>query len=142
MVRRLIQRHGLSALAVWRTIRRQAPHDGCSRRSNGDVTLMLMNAGRILLMMLMCLVTDVPGPVTHGVFEHLEDAEEIHAGRRRKTAPLASDTPPALHLVTTVELTNPMPTLRPQSAARPVAHHSARKIPAAAREPAAASDDH
>ena len=101
-----------------------------------------MNAVRVLLMMLMCFVTDVPGPVATGVFESLENAEEIHGARRRKTAPLPSATQPAPRPATAAVVTQPAPTLRPRSAARPVAHDSARKIPAAAREPAAASDDH
>jgi hypothetical protein len=100
-----------------------------------------MTAVRVLLMMLMCVVTDAPGSVTTGVFEALEDAEEIHGARRRKTAPAPSSTQPTPRPAMTV-VTQPAPVLRPRSAPRPMAHDSARKIPAAAREPAAASDDH
>jgi hypothetical protein len=95
-------------------------------------------------MMLMCLVTEAPGPVTTGVFEALEEAEETHAARRRKAAsrPATADRaprPPALAAVAVVQST---PTVRPQSIARPVTHDFARKIPAAAREPSAVSEDH
>ena len=92
--------------------------------------------------MLLCLVTDAPGPVTTGVFEALEEAEETHAARRRKAAsrPAAADrTPRPAALAAVAPFT---PTVRPQSIARPVTHDFARKIPAAAREPAAVAEDH
>ena len=104
--------------------------------------MMPMNAVRLLLMLLMCLVTDAPSPVTSGLFEFLEDAEEIHAARRRKAVPLPPATRPAPPAAAAAVIRPPAPILRPPSFALPVAHDVARKIPAAAREPAAASDDH
>lgn len=92
-------------------------------------------------MLLMCLVTDAPAPVTTGVFEYLEDAEEIHAARRRIIS-ARPETQWAPRPAASVAATRPAPVLQLQRIARSVAHEPARKIPAAAREPAAASDDH
>lgn len=101
-----------------------------------------MSAVRVFLMVLMCFVTDVPSPIPMGVFESVEEAEELHGARRRKSASVRSLTQPTPGPFKTAVVTQPVPTVRPRSAVRPVAHESARKIPAAAREPAAASDDH
>ena len=101
-----------------------------------------MNALRIVLMMLMCLVTDAPAPVTTGVFEYLEDAEEIQAGRRRMATPRPAAARSVPRPATTAAATRVTPALRAQPAARSGAQEPVRKIPAAAREPAAASDDH
>ena len=68
-----------------------------------------MNAVRVLLMMLMCVVTDAPGSVATGVFESLENAEEIHGARRRKTAPVPSTTQPPPRPATTAVVTQPAP---------------------------------
>lgn len=108
--------------------------------STGNVTMVAMAAVRLLLMVLMCLVTDAPGPVTTGVFEHLEDGEEIQASRRRAARRVAHapSTPPGSGVVVARVLPAPS---REVVARRPV-HEHARKIPTPAREPSTAAEDH
>jgi hypothetical protein len=93
-------------------------------------------------MVLMSLVTDVPGPLTTGVLEYLEDAEETHAARRRESAPARSASRPAPRPVTAAVVSRPAPVFQAQPAKRPVAPDAARKIPPASGEPDGASDDH
>ena len=104
-----------------------------------------MTAVRIVLMMLMCVVTDAPGPVMPLVFEHLEDGEEVRLARRRTAsqpqrlaqAPPAS--PEAVRLLET-----PLAP-RPRPAQHTVVQAHARKAPPSAPEPSASSassEDH
>jgi hypothetical protein len=101
-----------------------------------------MTALRILLMCLMCLVTDAPGPVTTFVFEHVEDGEEIQLSRRQAPRPrhLLARAVPRPGESAALEQWRPAP--RPRPAARPAAHDHVRKVPSPAPEPAASSEDH
>ena len=104
-----------------------------------------MTAVRIVLMMLMCLVTDAPGPVTPLVFEHLEDGEEVRLARRRTASQLQRlaealpASPEAIRLVETPLAPRPRPTERTA-----VQGHT-RKAPPSASEPSVSSgssEDH
>jgi hypothetical protein len=104
-----------------------------------------MTAVRIVLMMLMCLVTDAPGPITSLVFEHLEDGEEVRlsrrlgAGQHRRLART-----PSAGRETAVQVQAP-PARRPRPAARTAVPAHARKLPSLTAEPSASSassEDH
>jgi hypothetical protein len=104
-----------------------------------------MTAVRIVLMMLMCLVTDAPGPITPLVFEHLEDGEEVRLARRqgigqhRRLARMPSPERP----VAVVAQSYPAP--RPRAAARTAVRTHARKAPPPMLDPSASpapSEDH
>ena len=101
-----------------------------------------MGAVRIVLMFLMCLVTDAPGPVTSFVFEHLEDGEEIQVSRRPGARPrhLATGVTPRPGESAVLAQSRPPTAWRP--AAAPVARDHVRKVPSPVPEPAASSEDH
>jgi hypothetical protein len=99
-----------------------------------------MAAIRVLLMLMMCLVTDAPGPLTAGVFEHLEDGEEVHLARRiTQRRPASAVTAPQVAVASaTARLTTPPP----QPKAARAAQQPARKIPAPASAPPDSTEDH
>ena len=104
-----------------------------------------MTAVRIVLMMLMCLVTDAPGPIMPLVFEHLEDGEELRLARRRPAGQLQrlAQAPAASPEVTRLVETPRAP--RPRPAEPPAVQAHARKAPPSASEPSASSassEDH
>jgi hypothetical protein len=101
-----------------------------------------MSALRIVLMFLMCLVTDAPGPVTTFVFEHVEDGEEIQLSRRHAPRPRHLLARAAPRPGESAVLAQSRPALRPRPSARPAADEHARKVPSPAPEPAASSEDH
>jgi hypothetical protein len=87
-----------------------------------------MVAVRLVLMMLMCLVTDVPGPMVPLVFEHLEDGEEVRLSRRRAVGqqPRLAQMPPGGRERTPLMAPSAP---RPRPAARPAVQAHARKAP-------------
>ena len=88
-----------------------------------------MVAVRLVLMMLMCLVTDVPGPMVPLVFEHLEDGEEVRVSRRRAVGqqPRLAQMPLGGRETTLLMAAPSAP--RPRPAARPAVQAHARKAP-------------
>ena len=102
-----------------------------------------MTAVRIVLMMLMCLVTDAPGPITPLVFEHLEDGEEVQLARRRAArqpqrlaqAPPAS--PEAMRVVQAPQAPRPQPAV-PTA----VLAHARKAPPSEPSAPSVSSEDH
>jgi hypothetical protein len=104
-----------------------------------------MTAVRIVLMMLMCLVTDAPGPITPLVFEHLEDGEEVQLSRRRAGRPSQrlAQTPPSAREATRLAHAPLVPRPRPATPTAISAH--ARKAPPPVSDPSASSassEDH
>jgi len=104
-----------------------------------------MAAVRIVLMMLMCLVTDAPGPITPLVFEHLEDGEEVRLARRRTASQLqrVAQAPPASPEA--IRLVEAPLAPRPRPALHTAGQAHARKAPPPASEPSASSassEDH
>ena len=99
-----------------------------------------MTAIRVLLMLIMCLVTDAPGPVTAGVFEHLEDGEEIQAARRvvQRRPTTVQPGPRAILSRLTARISTP----RPQPPAPRKTQEPAHKVPAPASNPPDSTEDH
>jgi hypothetical protein len=104
--------------------------------------MVAMAAVRLLLMVLMCLVTDAPGPVTTGVFEHLEEGEEIQASRRRAAARRVAHAPSTPPRSGAIVVARVLPAPSRELAARRPVHEHAPKIPAPAPEPSTAAEDH
>jgi hypothetical protein len=103
-----------------------------------------MTAVRIVLMLLMCLVTDAPGPITPLVFEHLEEGEEVQLARRRaaRQPQRLAQAPPASPEAARLAQSPLAPRPRPVAPIAVQAH--ARKAPPSAEPsaPPAASEDH
>jgi hypothetical protein len=103
-----------------------------------------MTAVRIVLMMLMCLVTDAPGPITPLVLEHLEDGEEVQLSRRRaarQPQQLARSRPASPEATRLVQA--PLAP-RPRPAAPIAVQAHARKTPPSAEPsaPSTSTEDH
>ena len=104
-----------------------------------------MTAVRVVLMMLMCLVTDAPGPITPLFFEHLEDGEEVRVSQRRtgRQQHRLAQMRPATHETTLLVQAQAAP--RPRPAARTAVDAHRRKAPPPVPEPSApsqSSEDH
>jgi hypothetical protein len=101
-----------------------------------------MVAFRILLMLVLCLVTDAPAPVTPYMLEHVEDGEEVQLAQRlglarrhrlvRQSAPR-----PDPSLARVAARSAPAPRREARPAAAP-----ARKVPSPVPDSAPASEDH
>lgn len=98
-----------------------------------------MAAIRVLLMVMMCLVTDAPASPAAGVLAHLEDGEEIHVARRlvqrRPTTVASTPRPVVVPRITRVA----MP---PRPAPAPPVAERARTLLMPSSDPSGPAEDH